>query len=160
MMRRTGGRGSLRRGYGLKFRNSLSIVFMIGLLIAAHGNLGESLIDCASYVLGERPAGLQAVNLTDFVDSDTMLQAARERIAALDQGSGVLILADIFGATPCNTVCKLLRPGRVEVVAGVSLPMLLKALTYREETLGLLAERAALGGKTGAMHVRFDHCEV
>lgn len=133
---------------------------MIGLLIAAHGNLGESLIHCATYVLGKRPEGLQALDLTAFSDSDAMLAEARQRIAALDSGEGVLVLADIYGATPCNTVCKLLRPGRIEAVAGVNLPMLLKALTYRGEALNLLADRAASGGQAGVFHIRFDHCDA
>jgi len=133
---------------------------MIGLLIAAHGNLGESLIQCATYVLGRRPEGLRALDLTAYADTDTMVDVARRQIEELDQGNGVLVLADIYGATPCNTVCKLLRPGRVEAVAGVSVPMLLKALTYRDEPLNLLAERTASGGQAGTFHIRFDRCET
>jgi PTS system ascorbate-specific IIA component len=133
---------------------------MIGLLIAAHGNLGESLIQCVTYVLGQRPEGLRALDLTAYPDTDSMLEVARQQIEALDQGDGVLVLADIYGATPCNTVCKLLRPGRTEAVAGASVPMLLKALTYRNEPLNLLAERAANGGQSGAFHIRFDRCET
>lgn len=133
---------------------------MIGLLIAAHGNLGECLIQCATYVLGERPQGLQAIDLTAYPDGEAMLRAARERVEALDKGNGVLVLADIYGATPCNTVCRLLRPGRIEAVAGVNLPMLLKTLTYRHEALNLLAERAAVGGQAGVFHIRFDRCDA
>jgi PTS system mannose-specific IIA component len=133
---------------------------MIGLLIAAHGNLGESLIQSATYVLGKRPEGLQAIDLMAYHDTDEMLKAAREQIDAIDLGNGVLVMADIYGATPCNTICKLLRPGRVEAVAGVNLPMLLKALTYRNEALNLLADRTASGGQSGVFHIRFDHCDA
>ncbi len=133
---------------------------MIGLLIAAHGNLGESLIQCASYVLGQPPEGLQSLDLSAYPDHISMLRAATERITELDSGNGVLVLADIYGATPCNTVCQLIRPGRVEVVAGVNLPMLLKALTYRTEAINLLAERAAAGAQAGVLHVRFDRCDA
>lgn len=133
---------------------------MIGFLIAAHGSLGESLIQCATYVLGSRPEQLRALDLMAYGDTEAMLQAAREMISDLDTGEGVLVLADIYGATPCNTVCKLLRPGRVEAVAGVSLPMLLKAITYRKQPLPLLADRAADGGQAGSFHIRFDRCEA
>ncbi|MDR3393839.1 MAG: PTS fructose transporter subunit IIA [Parasulfuritortus sp.] len=133
---------------------------MIGLLIAAHGNLGESLIQSATYVLGQRPEGLQALDLMAYPDTDTMLAVARDQIAAIDAGNGVLVLSDVYGATPCNTICKLLRPGKVEAVAGVNLPMLLKALTYRNEALNLLADRAASGGQSGVFHIRFDHCDA
>lgn len=132
---------------------------MIGLLVVAHGNLGESLIQCAAYVLGQRPQRLMALDMTAYPDTDSMLGAARAQIESLDQGDGVLVLADVYGATPCNTVCRLLRPGRVEAVAGASVPMLLKTLTYREEPLNLLADRAANGGQSGAFHIRFDRCE-
>jgi PTS system ascorbate-specific IIA component len=133
---------------------------MIGLLIVAHGSLGESLIQCATYVLGQRPDGLRALDLTAYEDADAMLNVAREKIESLDTGEGVLVLADVYGATPCNTVCKLLRPGRVEAVAGVNLPMLLKVLNYRAEALNLLADRAANGGQAGVFHIRFDHCDA
>ncbi len=133
---------------------------MIGLLIAAHGNLGESLIQSATYVLGQRPEGLQAIDLMAYPDTDTMLAVARGQIVAIDSGNGVLVLTDVYGATPCNTICKLIRPGKVEAVAGVNLPMVLKVLTYRNEAINLLADRAASGGQAGIFHVRFDHCDA
>lgn len=133
---------------------------MIGLLIAAHGCLGESLIECAMHVLGHRPEQLEALDLMAYDDPDSMLQAAADQIAHLDNGEGVLVLTDLYGATPCNTICKLLRPGRVEAVTGVNVPMLLKVLTYRREPLRLLADRAAIGGREGAFHIRFERCDV
>ena len=133
---------------------------MIGLLIAAHGSLGESLIQCAIHVLGKRPEALEALDLMAFDDTDSMLRAAAHHIEHLDSGEGVLILTDLYGATPCNTICKLLRPGRVEAVTGVNVPMLLKVLTYRRESLRLLADRAANGGREGAFHIRFDRCDA
>jgi len=133
---------------------------MIGLLIAAHGSLGESLIQCAIHVLGKRPEALEALDLMAFDDTDSMLRAAAQHIEHLDSGEGVLILTDLYGATPCNTICKLLRPGRVEAVTGVNVPMLLKVLTYRREPLRLLADRAANGGREGAFHIRFDRCDA
>jgi PTS system ascorbate-specific IIA component len=133
---------------------------MIGLLIAAHGNLGESLIQCAIHVLGKRPEALEALDLMSFDDTDSMLRAADHHIEHLDTGEGVLILTDLYGSTPCNTVCKLLRPGRVEAVTGVNVPMLLKVLTYRGEQLRLLADRAAEGAREGVFHIRFDRCDA
>ncbi len=134
---------------------------MIGLLIVAHGNLGESLIQCATYVLGQKPEGLRALDLMAYPDADAMFEVARQHIDELNQhNEGVLVLSDVYGATPCNTVCKLLRPGRIEGVAGVNLPMLLKVLNYRAEPLNLLADRAASGGQAGVFHIRFDHCDA
>lgn len=122
---------------------------MISLLIVAHGNLGESLIQCATHVLGKRPDALENVDLTSCEDPAVMLERARALLLGLDRGGGVLILTDLYGATPCNTVCKLLQHGHVEAVSGVNLPMLLKALTYRGERMETLLEKTVAGGQSG-----------
>lgn len=133
---------------------------MIGLLVVAHGNLGESLIDCATYVLGKRPEHLLSLDLSSESDPERLLARAREQIAQLDEGDGVLVLADIYGATPCNTVCQLVIPGRVEAVAGASVPMLLKAITYRREPLAQLADRVVLGAREGAFHIHTETADA
>ncbi|MBU1664126.1 MAG: PTS fructose transporter subunit IIA [Gammaproteobacteria bacterium] len=126
---------------------------MIPLLIVAHGNLGDSLIQCASHVLGQRPEQLESLDLSSSDEPGEMLERARAQIARLDRGKGVLILTDVYGATPCNTVCKLIQHEHVEAVAGVNLPMLLKALNYRNETLALLIRKAVQGGQGGVMYI-------
>ncbi len=126
---------------------------MIPLLIVAHGNLGDSLIQCASYVLGQRPEQLESLDLSACEDPGEMLERARAQIARLDQGEGVLILTDVYGATPCNTVCRLIQHEQVEAVAGVNLPMLLKALTYRSDNLQELIRKAVQGGQGGIMYI-------
>ncbi len=133
---------------------------MIGLLVVTHGSLGEALIDCASYVLGMRPEKLLALDLSSESDTDRLLATARDRIAQLDEGEGVLVLADIFGATPCNTVCRLVVPGRVEAVAGASVPMLLKAITYRRDPLEQLAERVVQGAHEGTFHIHPEYADA
>jgi PTS system ascorbate-specific IIA component len=133
---------------------------MVGLLVVAHGNLGASLIDCVEYVLGRIPERLASLDLMRYKDSDAMLGVAAQQLAALDQGDGVLILTDIYGATPSNTVCRLVSEGAVEVIAGVNLPMLLKALTYRDEPLQSLAERVTQGGREGIFHVEECACHA
>jgi PTS system mannose-specific IIA component len=133
---------------------------MVGLLLVAHGKLGDSLIECAAYVHGHVPKGLLSLDLTGYPSTEAMQVAARERIAALDSGSGVLVLTDIYGATPSNTVCKLLGERAVEVVAGVNLPMLLKALNYQDEPLQTLAKRVAEGGLAGIFQVNRCNCDA
>lgn len=126
---------------------------MIPLLIVAHGNLGESLIQCATHVLGQRPEQLECLDLSSSDEPGVMLERARAQIERLDRGKGVLILTDVYGATPCNTVCQLIQHEHVEAVAGVNLPMLLKALNYRNETLALLIRKAVQGGQGGVMYI-------
>ena len=126
---------------------------MIGLLLIAHGTLGESLVHCASHVMGKRPLYLRQLGVTIHDDPDEILPQARDLIRFLDQGSGVLILTDMFGATPANIASRLLVPNKVEGIAGVSLPMLIKALSYREETMGILIAKALCGGADGMMQL-------
>jgi mannose PTS system EIIA component len=122
---------------------------MIGILILSHGAFGESLIHSASHVLGKRPLFLRQLGVTVHDDPETMLPVAEDLIRFLDQGQGVLVLTDIYGATPSNIAARLLKPGRVEGIAGVNLPMLIRALTYREEPLGELVDKALSGASEG-----------
>src|SRR3974390_1643942 len=108
---------------------------MIGILIVSHGAFGESLIHSASHVLGRRPVSLRQLGVTVHDDPESLLPVAEDLIRYLDQGQGVLVLTDIYGATPSNIATKLLKPGKVAGIAGVNLPMLIRALTYREEPL-------------------------
>lgn len=126
---------------------------MIGILIIAHGTLGESLIHCASHVMGKRPLYLRQLGITVHDDPDAILPQARDLVRFLDQGDGVLVMTDIFGATPSNIACRLLEPGHIEGVAGVNLPMLIKALTYREKTMDVLIDKALSGAAEGVIRM-------
>ena len=126
---------------------------MIGILIVSHGAFGESLIHSASHVLGRRPLYLRQLGLTVHDDPDAILPVAEDLIRFLDQGQGVLVLSDIYGATPSNIAARLLRPGKVEGVAGVNLPMLIRALTYRNEPLESMLEKALSGAIEGVMRI-------
>jgi PTS system ascorbate-specific IIA component len=129
---------------------------MIALLIVAHGNLGDSLIQCASHVLGKRPEALENLDLSACKDPAEMLERARARLASLNQDEGVLILTDVYGATPCNTVCKILESSHIEAISGVNLPMLLKALTYRDQGMATLLEKAVSGGQAGIFNIHSE----
>ena len=126
---------------------------MVGILIVAHGTLGESLIHCASHVMGSRPSQLMQIGVTVHDDPQAILPQALKLLKQLDQGQGVLVLCDIYGATPCNLASKLLIPGKVEGVAGVNLPMLIRALTYRNQPLNVMLEKALSGGCEGILHI-------
>ena len=132
---------------------------MIGILIMAHGQLGESLIQCVSYVWGDCPPRLQALSV-GTQDKDELLAKARRCLNELDDGSGVLLLSDVYGATPANMMCRLLDPGRVEGVAGVNLPMLMRVLTYRQLPLGELVDKAVTGGKEGVFYITTELCDA
>ena len=122
---------------------------MIGILIVSHGAFGESLIHSASHVLGKRPLYLRQLGVTVHDDPDALLPVAEDLIRFLDQGAGVLVLTDMYGATPSNIAARLLRPGRVEGIAGVNLPMLIRALSYRDEPLSAVLDKSLVGAREG-----------
>lgn len=126
---------------------------MIGILLITHGTLGESLIHCASHMLNKRPPRLRQLGITAQDDPLSLLPQARALTQELDDGSGVLILTDMYGGSPSNIAAELVVPGRIEAVAGVSLPMLIRALTYRDQPLQTLVAKAVSGGCEGVMRV-------
>lgn len=126
---------------------------MIGFLIVAHGAFGEALIHSASHVMGGRPLYLRQLGVTVHDDPDALLPQARDLLRFVDQGDGVIIFSDIYGATPCNIASRLLVPGKVEGVAGVSLPMLIRALTYRNLPLSEVLAKALSGGSEGVVPI-------
>ena len=132
---------------------------MIGLLIIAHGNLGESLIHCASHVLGKNPPQLMCFAVGMHDDPADLLPQAQLLVKKLDTGDGVLILSDMYGASPCNLVVKLLSPNRIEGVAGVNLPMLVRILNYRDKPIKTCVEKAISGGRDGVVHFTKSGCD-
>jgi PTS system ascorbate-specific IIA component len=133
---------------------------MIGILIVAHGPLGESLIQCATHVLNKRPERVRAIGVALDDDLAAVTRLAQQSVVELDEGDGVLVLSDIYGATPCNIAMKLMVPGRVEGVAGVSLPMLIRALTYRDRDIQIIVAKAVSGGRDGVVHMNRDICRA
>ncbi len=133
---------------------------MIGILIVSHGAFGESLIDAASQMLGKPPLFVDQVGVRAHDDPDAILPRARERIRALDQGEGVLVLTDIPGATPSNVARRLLDPGKVEGVSGVSLPMLMRALTYRNEPLATVVLKALSASRECVVQMNPDSSDA
>ena len=131
---------------------------MIGILIVAHGAFGEALIHSASHVLGRRPLRVLQVGVTVHDYPEEIRPQAAALLHQLDEGDGVLVLTDIYGATPGNIALKLLEPGRVEGVSGVNLPMLIRALTYRDQGLAQTVEKALSGGTEGVIHMTTDTC--
>jgi PTS system ascorbate-specific IIA component len=133
---------------------------MVGILIISHGAFGEALIHGASHVLGKRPLHVRQVGVTVHDDPDAILPQAQDLVRQLDSGNGVLVLTDILGATPSNIATRLLKPGKVEGLSGASLPMLIRAITYRDEPLADVVDKAMSGGQEGMVHLNSDVCNA
>jgi PTS system mannose-specific IIA component len=129
---------------------------MIGILLITHGSYGEALVQNACHVLNRRPAQLMQLGVAAQDDPLDLLPLAQQMLGLIDNGKGALVLTDIFGASPANLAVKLLERGRVEGLAGVNLPMLLRALTYREKGMEILLQRARDGGRDGVFNM-LDH---
>ena len=131
---------------------------MIGVLLVTHGSIGEALYTSASQILGVAPQQVATLSVWRQDDPDDLVLRARELLDGLDAGDGVLVLTDIFGATPGNVVSRLLEDGKIEGVSGVSLPMLLRLLTSRNGSLQGAVQRALSGGAEGVVHMNSDRC--
>ena len=105
---------------------------MIGLVIVTHGRLAEELVSAMEHVVGPQ-RGVRAICIGPEDDMERRRAAIVEAAREVDEGSGVILLTDMFGGTPSNLAISVMEPGRVDVVAGVNLPMLIKLASVREE---------------------------
>ena len=129
---------------------------MIGILLITHGTFGESLVQNACHVLNKRPPQIAQLGVAAQDDPLDLLPQARRLRNSIDNGDGVLILTDIWGASPSNLAVKMLEPGKTEGLAGVNLPMLLRAVTYREKGWEVLLARATTGARDGILNMLKD----
>ena len=122
---------------------------MIGILIVSHEPFGTALLNCTRHIFGRLPAQLAALDVIPDEDPALAESAARSLLDRINDGSGVLVLTDVYGATPSRIAMRLAEPFRVVVVAGVNLPMLLKALGQRRQPLEELAGLIVGGARDG-----------
>ena len=127
----------------------------VGILLLTHETTGSALVATARHVLGKIPLRVDALAIPPGCDVDAALRDAAARARALDSGDGVLVLTDVYGATPSNVGEKLAGLGiDARRVSGLNLPMLLRVLNYPEQPLAELVQTAASGGRAGVV---IDH---
>jgi mannose PTS system EIIA component len=129
---------------------------MNGILIIAHAPLAHALRACALHVFPDCGAHVAAIDVQPNLPPEETLSMARVALDQLNrtpQITGVLVLADIFGATPSNVAQKLVDGVKSRLITGVNLPMLLRSVSYRNEPLDALVSRAVIGGTQGVMQV-------
>jgi len=121
---------------------------MIGIVLFGHGKLSEEFVRAAEMILGPQKV-LRAIGVEPEEGEAVIIKRLKEAIAEADRGEGVLLLTDMFGGTPMNMSCRYLDDTRVEVVTGLNLAALIKALTGRKESiaLGALANDVARYGR-------------
>ncbi|HZV66017.1 MAG TPA: PTS fructose transporter subunit IIA [Telluria sp.] len=126
---------------------------MVGILLMTHSPLGQAFVAAVAHVFRGPTEQFEAIDVTADQDLGEVNCLAEQAIARLDQGDGVLVITDIKGGTPANCCNSLADAGRVEVIAGISLPMLLRAITYRRDSLDVVVEMALAGAQSGAVRV-------
>jgi len=126
---------------------------MVGILLMTHAPLGQAFLAACEHVFRGPTERLEAIDVQADQDLLEVQELARLAIVRLNDGDGVLLITDVKGGTPANCCDKLSDPGRVEVIAGISLPMLLRAITYRRDTLDVVVEMALAGAQSGAVRV-------
>jgi PTS system mannose-specific IIA component len=131
---------------------------VIGVMLVTHGEIGRALLESAAQILGDAQRQAATLSVWRQDDPDDLVLRARQLLETIDAGDGVLVLTDIFGATPGNVVSRVLEDGRIEGVSGVSLPMLLRVLTSRNGSLPDAVRRAISGGAEGVVHMNQDRC--
>ncbi len=125
---------------------------MNGIFIIAHAPLASALRQCVLHVFPDNPAGVMSLDVQPNVPPEETL--AQARILFNQMGtSHALVMADVFGATPCNVAQKLVDGINSKLIAGINLPMLLRTVSYRHEPLDALIARALAGGTQGVMQV-------
>ena len=121
---------------------------MIGILVVTHCKLGDALLESAEFILGERPKAVKAISIDLKEDAAKLRKKIADNIKNLKTDDGILILTDMFGGTPSNLSYSFLEEGRIEVISGVNLPILIRAATARKkQSLSELAANLEVFGK-------------
>jgi len=121
---------------------------MVGIIIITHSRLGDSLIEAAEFILGRKTEAIVPVSINLKEDADILRKKIAAGIKSVSRENGVLILTDMFGGTPSNLSYSFLEENRVEVLSGVNLPIVIKAIEIRKTVgLGELAKELESFGK-------------
>lgn len=127
---------------------------MIGILVVSHEPLGTALIRCTRHIYGALPAQVAALDVIPDEDPERAFDAARELLARINDGSGAIVFTDLYGATPSRVAMRLAVPGRVAVLAGVNLAMLVKAIGNRRMPVDELGPLLLDAGKRAICDAR------
>lgn len=123
----------------------------IGLLLITHDAIGTSLLTTAINMFGRSPLSYKTLSVAADCKPDECRQQAQRAVETLNGGDGVLVLTDMYGSTPCNIARTLISPGSVNVIAGISLPMLVRVFNYPSLNLEQVTHKAVSGGHDGIL---------
>ena len=126
---------------------------MVNIIVMAHAEIANSFAYCVEHILSKRIANLHILAVKKTEDIDSILNRANEFIVKIGADSDILILTDLYGATPSNIAQKILKPGSIELITGLNLPMLIRAISYAKNGIRVCVDKALEGGVSGIIHV-------
>ena len=126
----------------------------VSLLIITHDNIGASLVDTATTMLGVTPLHIDVIGVEKNANPDELLEKAKSLIS---QNSATLVLTDMYGSTPSNIACHLHDNISTKIISGINLPMLVRVLNYPRLELDELINKALSGGKDGVLTCNMEH---
>lgn len=121
----------------------------VGLITVTHNGIGRAICDAAEAILGDSPGGVRHFGFEPGDSGETLLEAMIAAVREIDQGDGVAVLTDLYGATPCNIARRIAPHHNVRVLSGISLPMVLRLLNYTHLELEQVVQRATDGAHIG-----------
>ncbi len=129
---------------------------MVGILLVTHGEIGLALYNSAIQILGKEPSNIDYISINSNNDINSYERIIQDKLKNLDSGKGVLVMSDMYGATPTNILKKLISSKKYEVITGINLPMLMQALTSRALSLEDLIKICLRYGKENIFDVSND----
>ena len=121
----------------------------VGVLIITHEHFGEAVLKNTLHILGMCPLKTRTLSIPFNADPDECLQEARDLVQSLNEGDGVLVLTDLYGATPSNIAHRLVQLEPVKIITGLNMPMMMRVMNYPTLTIEQLVDKAVSGGQEG-----------
>ena len=130
----------------------------VGILLVSHNQIGTELVNTARQMLSSTPLPTSVISIEINDQPDTIRPQLEAALLRLDQGSGILILTDMFGSTPSNIACAVSDRDDVRIISGLNLPMLIRVMNYPSLALNDLAQKALSGGQEGIAYCHQTGC--
>ncbi len=121
----------------------------VGVLLINHEHVGSGLLAAARSICGDYAGSIEEVSISHNAKPEAALQEIQRKITGLDHGAGVLVLSDLYGSTPSNIATQLHQPGKIAIVLGINLPMLIRVFNYPKDNLEKMVAKAIAGGREG-----------
>ena len=129
---------------------------MVSIVVIAHSEIANSFAYCVEHILAKRVDSLHILAVKKTEDTESIFKRAEELIKKFHPENGVLILCDLFGATPCNIAQRLVVKDKVELITGLNLPMLIRAVSYVKSDLSTIVAKSIEGANAGIIHISGD----